>query len=1046
MVRDDQKHIITPHESLHDIELFWVSIQQKNKRPIFCGVYYGKQESCTNQDMKLEMEKLCEEITEKRKEGEIMIFTDGNAKINILNEGISRNGRLLLEVINECELDILNLTDKCKGRITRLNRGKKDENSAIDFVLTGQEITHTVQEMLIDEDEHFLLKGKAPTDHNSIVLKLNMNDAIKRKSLPKVVKWRLTAPENQWADFDEKLRNSKTDCYQILLDPKNDFDTNYKIYTNRIEEMARETIGKTTINPNRSNRESRAVKELRSEKRFAKKDFEKETDEHIKGQKLEKYYKKQIELRQLISEENELKVRKKFEKMMSEQYGFWDACRRQKADPLNHWTAVKDEAGQRILDPESQKIVIGNYVQGLYSPDLSLPSHEHHAVILRKLNEYDMDRNHEHHEYNEVPTMAEVMIVIENKKNSKSTTDFPNEMLKKGGRGMVEWIYPLVKVFWEKEILPRIWNNGIITFIHKGKGDREIMNNQRGITVSSTISMICEELINVRMTRLVPLTQAQGGGKKGSATRDHLFILRGAMAIAMKHKREIYVTFFDVSKAYDRTSVEDMLVEMWDHGLKGKLWRLLKLLNTNLTCQVKTRHGLTEEIKRIVGGKQGGKHFGFLFAKLMDLLQEESQDNNDMGVHFDILKLIFLIWVDDVLSFAEGEQQQNLTLQMVNEFAIKHKLKWGVEKCKVMQIGKSAYVQQKWKLGGLDIDSCDHYKYLGDIVMRNNGNQKNIEEREKTVKFATRQIISWCSSETISGMEVQALLRQHESKIIPTLLSNCETWVLGKEQRRKLERIELWALKKMFCLPPTTPTRAVIVATGCLFTSQRIDKKQLIYLKTILSRPEDDWTKKSLYVQKSENIWWAKQINELLDYYDLDYSWDDIKSMPFAEWKRRVSSKIELKHIDRIKETLDGTQAEKTKTNFIQDLIEKSTYSRQPMTNILNRSKMGAKAIIMGMSGMLDCANNYHFKYKSKTCNVCKEIDDESHRINYCKKYAYINLFESEHKFDFSNIYSKEKEEVDKVEYVIRHLWDISNGKNQMKPPVSQSLALCVHY
>ena len=104
------------------------------------------------------------------------------------------------------------------------------------------------------------------------------------------------------------------------------------------------------------------------------------------------------------------------------------------------------------------------------------------------------------------------------------------------------------------------------------------------------------------------------------------------------------------------------------------------------------------------------------------------------------------------------------------------------------------------------------------------------------------------------------------------------------------------------------------------------------------------------------------------------------------------------------------------------------------MTNILNRSKMGAKAIIMGMSGMLDCANNYHFKYKSKTCNECKEIDDESHRINYCKKYAYINLFESDLKFDFCNIYSEEKEEVDKVEYVIRHLWDLSNGKNQMKP------------
>ena len=121
-------------------------------------------------------------------------------------------------------------------------------------------------------------------------------------------------------------------------------------------------------------------------------------------------------------------------------------------------------------------------------------------------------------------------------------------MLKRGGRGFVEWLYPVIKNFWEKEVVPRIWNNGLITIIYKGKGDREVMNFQRGITVSSTISMVCEELINNRMIRLIPFTQAQGGGKKGTATRDHLFILRGAMAYALKHKKELYVTFYDVKK------------------------------------------------------------------------------------------------------------------------------------------------------------------------------------------------------------------------------------------------------------------------------------------------------------------------------------------------------------------------------------------------------------------------------------------------------------------------------------------------------------------
>ena len=164
------------------------------------------------------------------------------------------------------------------------------------------------------------------------------------------------------------------------------------------------------------------------------------------------------------------------------------------------------------------------------------------------------------------------------------------------------------------------------------------MKFQRGITVSSSISMILEEIINERMVRIIPLTQAQGGGKKGASTRDHVFILRGAMHHAIKNKMEMYVTFYDVAKAYDRADVNDMLVTMWEHGLRGKLWRLMKSLNTGLTAKSKTRHGLTREILRRAGGKQGGKNFGFLFAKMMDVMAEEAEEDEKVGVSFADLR------------------------------------------------------------------------------------------------------------------------------------------------------------------------------------------------------------------------------------------------------------------------------------------------------------------------------------------------------------------------------------------------------------------------
>ena len=83
-------------------------------------------------------------------------------------------------------------------------------------------------------------------------------------------------------------------------------------------------------------------------------------------------------------------------------------------------------------------------------------------------------------------------------------------------------------------------------------------------------------------------------------------------------------------------------------------------------------------------------------------------------------------------------------------------------------------------------------------------------------------------------IETQVLLRLHETVTIPTLLSSAETWLLDSAETNQANKIEIWALKKMFGLPPTTPTPAVIYASGTLYTEIRIQMKQLIYLHKLL--------------------------------------------------------------------------------------------------------------------------------------------------------------------------------------------------------------------
>ena len=64
-----------------------------------------------------------------------------------------------------------------------------------------------------------------------------------------------------------------------------------------------------------------------------------------------------------------------------------------------------------------------------------------------KLAQYEVDYHYDHLEYNECPSIEELENVIKIKKNSKSTTDFPNEMLKKGGRGFFRMVIPNCQTF-----------------------------------------------------------------------------------------------------------------------------------------------------------------------------------------------------------------------------------------------------------------------------------------------------------------------------------------------------------------------------------------------------------------------------------------------------------------------------------------------------------------------------------------------------------------------------------------------------------------------
>ena len=161
-------------------------------------------------------------------------------------------------------------------------------------------------------------------------------------------------------------------------------------------------------------------------------------------------------------------------------------------------------------------------------------------------------------------------------------------------------------------------------------------------------------------------------------------------------------------------------------------------MNEDLTAKVNTKAGLTREITRETGGKQGGKMMVTLFAKMMDNLAEDMMQNEKLGIRIGKATIPAILYIDDAVTFAEGYPQQEETLENINEFAMKHKLEWGPEKCKTMEIGNHREKKSSWDLGGKTIDKCENYKYLGEIINRNGKNDENIKERTGKLRNTVR--------------------------------------------------------------------------------------------------------------------------------------------------------------------------------------------------------------------------------------------------------------------------------------------------------------------
>ena len=144
---------------------------------------------------------------------------------------------------------------------------------------------------------------------------------------------------------------------------------------------------------------------------------------------------------------------------------------------------------------------------------------------------------------------------------------------------------------------PEEWAVGIIVILLK-RGEKNDINNYRGITLLSVIGKLLLGMLNERLTKCVEkhkiVHENQAGFRKGYRTTDHIFTLYSVIHHTVNVKKKpLYVCLIDFKKAFDKVSHALLWQKLVNYGIDGKFINIIKSMYSKVKSCVRSNDGLT---------------------------------------------------------------------------------------------------------------------------------------------------------------------------------------------------------------------------------------------------------------------------------------------------------------------------------------------------------------------------------------------------------------------------------------------------------------------
>ena len=165
----------------------------------------------------------------------------------------------------------------------------------------------------------------------------------------------------------------------------------------------------------------------------------------------------------------------------------------------------------------------------------------------------------------------------------------------------------------------------------------------------------------------------------------------------------------------------------------------------------------------------------------------------------------------------------------------------GHTKCHKMHIGLKNNTCPELRVHGTKMEDVIDNEYLGDVIMQNGKNTKNVKKRVSRGLGVISQIMNLLESVCFGRHYIETGLLLRVSMFLSSVLYNVEVWYdLTKAEIDEFEQLDLNLFRKILRVPVTTPKIALYLELGLVPISILIMGRRVRYLHYLVSKKKDD--------------------------------------------------------------------------------------------------------------------------------------------------------------------------------------------------------------